>query len=153
MSRFLQPLLLLLGRSDEHYLRRQIQFLKAENEILRAPLPKRIVTTPEERRRLLKFGQPLGSSIRELRSRRRSPRGFGRKPKPEEAKNKKPGRPRTAFDLRELVLKIARETGFGYTRILGELRKLGVTNVCRQTLVNILKENGFDAAPVRGEST
>ena len=36
------------------------------------------------------------------------------------------GRPKKPDEIRELVLKIARETGWGYTRILGELRKLGV---------------------------
>jgi len=28
-------------------------------------------------------------------------------------------------DLRELIPKLARETGWGYTRIMGELKKLG----------------------------
>ena len=40
---------------------RQIHFLKVENRMLRAKLPKRIPITPEERCRLVKFGQPLGT--------------------------------------------------------------------------------------------
>ena|GEM_PF-4625206 len=36
------------------------------------------------------------------------------------------GRPPKSVLLRELVLKIARETGFGLAHNLGELRKLGI---------------------------
>jgi hypothetical protein len=38
-----------------------------------------------------------------------------------------------SLTLRDLVVKIARETGFGYTKILGELRGLGISRkICRQ---------------------
>lgn len=63
---------------------------------------------------------------------------------------RKPGRPRTPDDIRELVLKLARENSWGYTRILGELRKLGITRISRQTVKNILKEHGLDPGPNRG---
>jgi hypothetical protein len=36
---------------------------------------------------------------------------------------KKAGRPRTEQEIRELVIKLAKETGWGYTRIQGELVK------------------------------
>jgi putative transposase len=55
--------------------------------------------------------------------------------------------------VRELVIRIAKETGWGYTRILGELKKLGVTRVSRQTVVNILKANGLEPGPRRGPGT
>jgi putative transposase len=43
-----------------------------------------------------------------------------------------------------LVLRLARENdGWGYTRILGELRKLGL-KVCRTTVINILREQRID---------
>jgi putative transposase len=32
------------------------------------------------------------------------------------------GRPKRRLALRKLILKIARETGWGYTRVLGEVR-------------------------------
>ena len=42
------------------------------------------------------------------------------------------------------MLRLANENGWGYTRILGELKKLGIGTVCRSTVVNILKEAGLD---------
>ena len=63
----------------------------------------------------------------------------------------KRNRPRR--DLRELVRHIASETDFGYTRILGELRKLGIRRICRQTVKNILKEQGTDPRPKCGKGT
>lgn len=39
----------------------------------------------------------------------------------------KRGRPKTKEEIRELVLKMARENDSGYTRIMGELKKLGIT--------------------------
>jgi putative transposase len=49
-----------LGKSE---LARRIQDLKAENEILRAKLPKRVTVTPTERRRLTKLGQKIGPAL------------------------------------------------------------------------------------------
>src|SRR6185436_14707240 len=49
-----------------------------------------------------------------------------------------------------LVLKHARENGWGYTRVLGELKKLGVHTVSRTTVANILREAGLDPGPKRG---
>ncbi len=41
----------------------------------------------------------------------------------------------------------------GYTRILGELKKLRVGPVCRQSVKNILIEHGLDPGPKRGKGT
>jgi putative transposase len=68
-------------------------------------------------------------------------------------KEAKPGRKKMADEIRELILKLARETGAGYSKILGELKKLGINRVCRSTVVNILKENGLDPGLKRGEGT
>ncbi len=43
------------------------------------------------------------------------------------------------------------EAGYGYSRILGELKKLRLGRISRQTVTNILKENGLDPGPRRGE--
>ena len=42
---------------------------------------------------------------------------------------------------------------FGYSRILGELKKLGIRAIAKSTVKNILKEHGLDPGPKRGEST
>jgi len=61
MGRLFQPLLFLLARSTEHELRRQIEFLKAENEMLRKRVPKqRIFLSKCERERLIKLGNAIG---------------------------------------------------------------------------------------------
>ena len=44
-------------------------------------------------------------------------------------------------------------TGWGYKRILGELKKLRIYNISRATIARILKENGFDPGPKRGDGT
>lgn len=155
MPRFIQPLLLLLARLTDRQLAGVVQYLKAENEVLRSKLPKRVTVTARERQRLLKFGRPLGGAIKHLVT-IVSPRTFVRWVKCDEPGarvRRAPGRPRTAVDLRELVLRIARETGFGFDRILGELKKLGLGSICKSTVANILKEAGLDPGPKRGEHT
>ena len=63
-------------------------------------------------------------------------------------KNAKGGQ-RKPKEIRELVIQIAKTTGFGYTRIIGELRKLGIKGISRQTVRNILKEEGIQPGPDR----
>ncbi|QEG35918.1 hypothetical protein Pr1d_32260 [Bythopirellula goksoeyrii] len=56
MSNWFSPLLFLLAASAEEDLRRQIEFFKAENEMLLARVPKkRIFLSNDERERLLKL--------------------------------------------------------------------------------------------------
>lgn len=51
------------------------------------------------------------------------------------------------------MLRLARENSWGYTRILGEIRKLGIKSISRQTVKVILKENDIDPGPKRGQGT
>jgi putative transposase len=60
------------------------------------------------------------------------------------------GRPRTQESIRDLIVKIGRETGWGYTRVMGELKKLGVKPPSRNTVKRIMKEHGIEPAPDRG---
>ena len=116
MNSVYRSLCLLLARAVDDELRRMVQFLKVENEILRSKLPKRVVVTPAERSRLVRFGRAVGLAVRQLVS-IVSPRTFlrwlngkcGVEPKAKDG----PGRPRVAEDLRSLVLRIAGETGWG----------------------------------------
>ena len=147
----------LRGYVAPQVLARYVQYLKTENRILRCKLPARVTVTPQERQRLLKFGKPLGKAIHELIS-IVTPRTFARWLSGETSAHKggkpaKPGRPRTAEEIRQLVLRLARETGWGYTRILGELKKLGVAKISRATVLNILREHGLEPGPKRGEGT
>ncbi len=158
MHRFINPLLLWLAHASHADLIRQIQFLKEENSILRSKLPRCIKVTPRERERLVRLGRLVGTAVRHLVS-IVTPHTFdrwlkgdtwnkGTRPRP-----RKPGRPRTPDDIRQIILRIARETGWGYTRILGELKKLNITTVSRSTVVNILREQGLPTGPARGTGT
>jgi putative transposase len=149
-----QPLLLLLANSTDSDLAKQVEYLRAENQILRKQLGKRPYLEDGEKRLLVKLGQAVGKGIKDLLSivsyptfRRwvglYDPANAGTKPAA--GAKGKGGRPRTPDETRELVLRLARENeGWGYTRILGELKKLGITKISRSTVVNILRENDLD---------
>ena len=61
-----RSLLLVIAGATQKELARQIQYVKVENEVLRAKLPARITITPKERQRLLKFGAKLGNAIQQV---------------------------------------------------------------------------------------
>ncbi|HYD02261.1 MAG TPA: integrase core domain-containing protein [Phycisphaerales bacterium] len=149
-------LLRVLAGSSTAKLRQENQFLKAQLEMLQARLPRAMRTTRAERARLVKLGKPLGPSVKEFlvvasdKSFYRWVREAAKRPKPVQPR-RRPGRPRTPERTRALVLRLARENDWGYTRIQGELRKLGLT-VGRGTVVNILREAGLPTGPNRSES-
>ncbi|MCA8988516.1 MAG: hypothetical protein KDA78_12780 [Planctomycetaceae bacterium] len=64
MRRALHPLFVMLASLKHQEVARLVANLKKENQILRDRLPKRIVTTPEERRTLQKAGRIIGSKLR-----------------------------------------------------------------------------------------
>jgi putative transposase len=140
MSKLFRPLLKLIASATDRELAKYVEYLKEENKILRARLPGQIHTKPEERKRLIKFGKPLGRPFEELIT-IVSPKTFYRwcrdKSGQTKPKNAKRGQ-RKPKELRELVIEIAKATGFGYTRIIGELRKLGINKISRQTVRNLL---------------
>src|SRR3989339_1233949 len=61
-----QKFFLLMGNLVHSDLKRQIEYMKVENEILRSKCPKRITTTASEKRRLIEFGLLLGGDIKKL---------------------------------------------------------------------------------------
>jgi len=61
--------------------------------------------------------------------------------------HRRPGRPPISRDVRELILRLAREnSSWGYLRIAGELRKLGIV-VSASSVRNILVKAGSPPPP------
>lgn len=155
MTGWFSPFLFYLARCTENELRRQVEFLKAENEMLRTRVPKkRIFLKPKERERLLKLGAAIGPGASKLISivHRRTYQRWARE-KNVGKKPKKVGRPKTLELVREIVIRLARETGWGYARILGEFRKLRIRCISQSTIKNILKEEGIEPSPRRRGGT
>ncbi len=65
----------------------------------------------------------------------------------------RPGRPSTAVESRQIIIRLARENPtWGYRRIHGELARLGIT-VAASTVWAILKKAGIDPAPGRNSES
>jgi len=154
MNRIFHPLLALIASATDRELARYVEFLKTENQILRSRINGQIHTRPHEREKLVSLGKKIGRAVEELIT-IVHPSTFYRWLKEKEPKaNKNPkGGQRKPRQIRELVIQIARTTGFGYTRIIGELRKLGIKKISRQTVRNILKEEGIQPGPDRSTDT
>jgi putative transposase len=155
MGRLIKALYLYFATAEERNLVQQLEFVIEENKILRGKLPKRITVTIQERRRLVQLGKRLGSVAKELIS-IVTPRTFARwlngGTRRAKAPARKPGRPRTAQEIRELVIRIATESGSGAGRVLGELGNLGM-RLWRATVASMMREHGLDPHPRRGEGT
>ena len=152
-----QEFLLLLGRVVHSDLIRQMEYLKVENEILRNKCPKRITTTPAEKRKLIKYGLACRGRIKGIISivsystfRRWVNGDISNKYKPS-----KKGTPRkTTQEIIDLIVRLARENhDWGYGRIMGELKKLNVIRLSRNTIKAIMRQNGLDPAPKRAHDS
>jgi hypothetical protein len=92
---------------------------------------------------MTQFGMAVGPALREIISVfqysifQKRLRSNGHKKRISKAK---PVRPPTKRDLKKLVLQMAKTPGCGYTRILGELCKLGIMSISRTTVRSILKD-------------
>jgi putative transposase len=123
--------------------------------MLRLRVPKkRIFLGPDERARLLTLGAAIGPGVAKLIT-IVHPRTYQRWVMEKNAGKaaKKMGRPKTLESVREIIVRLARETAWGYGRILGELKKLRIHSVSRTTVKNILKEEGIKPSPKRGRGT
>ncbi len=131
-----------------------IEYLKEENIVLREQLGgRRLRLTDAQRRRLAVRGKTIGRKAlmqvacivtpdtilrwyRQLIAR-----------KYDGSKRRGPGRPRTAQDIVELVVRMATECPtWGTTRIRDALRNLG-HEIGRNTVKRILLEHGIEPAP------
>ena len=137
----------------------RIRFLKAQVDILRRKLGgNRVIPNPDDRARLLAIGQELDHDVTDVIG-IVTPRTYcrwvvelreGRRPK-------RVGRPKIVRNMRELVIRLAKENaGWGYRRIVGELRKLRL-KLGRSSVRRILKDEGLTPSPLRrgkaGETT
>ncbi len=136
--------------------RQKIEFLQEQVRVLQELNgQRRLRFTNDQRRRLAAKGKRLGRKVlrelgaivtpdtilrwhRELIARKYD--GSGKR---------RSDRPRVADEIRALVLRMATENGgWGYTRIVGELSKLGAV-VSRSSVRRILLEQGLEPAPER----
>jgi len=129
----------------------RVRFLKAQVEILRRKLGgNRAIPSPDDRARLLAIGQELDHNVGDVIG-IVTPQTYcrwvvelreGRRPK-------RVGRPKIARNLREVVVRLAKENaGWGYRRIIGELRKLRL-RIGRSSVRRILKDEGLTPSPTR----
>ena len=154
MAAIVHPLLTLLASLTRQELAQQVTYLKAENAILRRKLPDRITLNNQERRRLVRHGKKLVPWIKELISIvrystfRRWIRNMedGPTKRPKSKSENKLGRPLTDESIADTIIRIRKETGWGYTKIVQALRRLGY-RISRQTVKNILVEAGVGPDP------
>ena len=134
----------------------QNEYLLAENRILRAHLPSRLLLTDPERSTLAVLGKRLGRQGLELMASAAKPDtilAWFRKLVAQKFDGSRhrlyPGRSPIAREITELIVRLAREnSGWGYDRIAGALAILG-HRVSDQTVGNILRRFGIPPAPKR----
>jgi transposase len=137
-----------------------IEYLRAENRVLRARLgPKRLRFTDAERRLLAEKGKPLGRNLLAEMASLATPETILRWYREQVAAKYdgsrtrgRPGRPAARGAKVQLLLTMARENpSWGYTRLRGALENLGF-DLGRSTIQRILTEHGIEPAPLRGKT-
>jgi len=156
-----QPLSFLLalyaGWVNRHQ-QRIVEYLVAENRVLKCQLGRRrLRLTDDDRSRLARLGKALGRELLGkvativtpdtiLAWHRRLVAAKWMYPR------KSPGRRAVMNEIRELVVRLARDnTSWGYKRIQGALKHVG-HQVARSSISKILAENGLPMAPERTTS-
>ena len=132
-----------------------IDYQQEENRVLRAGLRgKRLSLSDDDRRRLAVKAQALGREALAQIASVATPATLLRwyrcliAAKYDGSKNRSPGRPPTAKDIRELIVRVAQENPtWGYTRLRGALKNLG-----HELGRNTINDHGIAPAPERGKS-
>ena len=138
----------------------QVEYLVAENRILRAHAPARLRLSNEQRSTLAEIGKRLGRkglAKVALIAKPETILSWFRKLVAQKFDGSKyrsyPGRPRIDADVEALIVQMARESsGWGYDRIAGALANLG-HEVSDQTVGNVLRRHGIAPAPKRSQTT
>ena len=146
----------------EPELQLKIEYLAAENRILRDQFPGRPRLTDGQRITLATIGRKLGRDALETVAGIVTPETILRWHRQlvarkfdtsESRKPQSPGRPRTDAVIVDLILRLARENPtWGYRRITGALDALD-HSISHQSVKNILEEHGIDPAPLRKSKT
>jgi putative transposase len=147
------------GSVDENLLLR-IEYLVAENRILRDQIKGRVQLSDAERQTLAEMGAKLGKqALAEVANIVQADTilGWNRQLAAEKFDGSKQctplGRPRVDKELEDWVVKMAKENrSWGYDRIAGALVELGY-DISDQTVGNILKRRGIPPAPERKKTT
>ncbi len=129
MTYHVQFLLLVVAGWVNRQQQDMIDYLQEENRVLRAGLRgKRLKLSDDDRRRLAVKAQALGREALAQIASVATPATLLRwyrcliAAKYDGSKNRSPGRPPTAKDIRELIVRVARENPtWGYTRLRGAL--------------------------------
>jgi putative transposase len=158
-SRWVRLLAYVTGSVNQELLLRN-EYLAAENQILKAKLPRRVRLSNPERITLAEIGKRLGrKALRDVASVARPDTilGWYRRlvaQKFDGSKHRQyPGRPPVTSEVEALVLRMASEnSGWGYDRIVGALANLG-HQLSDQTVKNILRRHGIAPAPKRSQVT
>ncbi len=137
-----------------------IDYLREENRVLREQLgDKRLRFSDDQRRRLAAKAKGLGRKILAEVATIVTPEtllAWHRKlisQKYDGSGKRGPGRPRTAGETENLVMRMAEENrDWGHRRIQGALSNLG-HEMARSTIAVILKRHGIEPAPERSRKT
>jgi putative transposase len=160
LSTPLQFLVLLLSSWISRRQGDAIEFLRAENRVLRSRLgPRRLRFTDAERWLLAKKGKPLGrrllGEIASLATPETILRWYREKlaAKYDGSQKRRAGSPATArtHKVQQLLIMARENPSWGYTRLRGALANLGL-DLGRSTIQRILKEHGIEPAPLRGKT-
>ncbi len=136
-----------------------IEYLRAENRVLRARLgPKRLRFTDAERRLLAEKGKPLGRKLLAEMASLATPETILRWYREQVAAKYDgsrtrggPGRPAARGEVQQLLTMARENPSWGYTRLRGALENLGF-ELGRSTIQRILTEHGIEPAPLRGRT-
>jgi hypothetical protein len=125
MTNIFQSLLLVIAGATQKELARQVKYLKVENQDSPLKLPKRIMVTPKEPTRLIKFGQKLGGKVLRQLTTIVAPEtilGWIRAEKRPKPQKRKRGRPNTPEQIRQFILLMARENQVATPRLWASRR-------------------------------
>src|SRR5258708_6210566 len=156
----LQFLILLVGSWISRRQGQAIEFLRAENRMLRTPLgPRRLRFTCAERRLLAEKGKPLGRKLLAEVAPLATPETILRWYRESVAAKYDGRRARSAVgrlpargEMVKHLSTMARENPtWGYTRLRGAIKNLGF-DLGRSTIQRILKEHAIEPAPLRGKT-